>query len=367
MLQRIKLTNFKCFEKLDLNCAPLTLLCGLNGMGKSSVLQSLLVLRQSSDEGQLSGNRLILNHELAALGTGKDVLYEGATADMLTFELHHENLAPYILTADYSPESDQLKAMEKSTSAQWSETPPFGGRLWYINAERIGPRKIYDRSETLARRGELGAHGEYALNYLATHRDVALPKGDLRCSELSSRGLYSVLDHWLQQVTPGAHLNFDSIPNANALLSGFVFDQPGDAQSNRYLATNVGFGLSYVLPVLVALLAPEDTLCLIENPEAHIHPQGQTKLAELAVRAALSGAQIIVETHSDHFMDGVRIAVREGLLEPQQVVFHYFERVDGKTIVSSPEINADGRLSSWPSGFFNQHEENLAKLLAPKS
>ena len=210
MLQRIKLTNFKCFEKLDLNCAPLTLLCGLNGMGKSSVLQSLLVLRQSSDEGQLSGNRLILNHELAALGTGKDVLYEGATADMLTFELHHENLAPYILTADYSPESDQLKAMEKSTSSQWSETPPFGGRLWYINAERIGPRKIYDRSETLARRGELGAHGEYALNYLATHRDVALPKGDLRCSELSSRGLYSVLDHWLQQVTPGAHLNFDS-------------------------------------------------------------------------------------------------------------------------------------------------------------
>ena len=366
MLHGIKLANFKCFEKLDLKCAPLTLLCGLNGMGKSSVLQSLLILRQSSDEGALRSKRLILNHELAALGTGKDVLYEGATADILTVELHDKNQAPYILTADYSPESDQLNISEQSTSGKWQEVPPIGGRLWYVNAERIGPRKIYDRSEALARRGELGSQGEYALNYLATHRNMLLPEGDYRCLNLNSRGLYNVLDHWLQQVTPGAHLHIDTIPDVNALLSGFVFDQPGDAQSNRYLATNVGFGLSYVLPVLIALLAPEDTLCLIENPEAHLHPQGQLMLAELAVRASVSGVQVIIETHSDHFMNGVRIAVREGLIKPQQVIFHYFERKDGKTIVSSPQIDADGRLSSWPAGFFDQHEESLAKLLAPK-
>ena len=130
---------------------------------------------------------------------------------------------------------------------------------------------------------------------------------------------------------------------------------------------NVGFGLSYTLPVLTALLAPKGSMCLIENPEAHLHPRGQTKLAELAVRASLAGVQVVIETHSDHFMDGIRIAVRDWLIAPEQIAFHYFERQDGKSVVTSPSLDADGRLSSWPAGFFDQHEENLARLIAPKS
>ena len=84
------------------------------------------------------------------------------------------------------------------------------------------------------------------------------------------------------------------------------------------------------------------------------------------MRATLAGVQVIVETHSDHFVDGIRIAVRDGLITPDSVVFHYFERNSGKTVVSSPQVDADGRLSSWPAGFFDQHEENMAKLIAPK-
>jgi predicted ATPase len=114
------------------------------------------------------------------------------------------------------------------------------------------------------------------------------------------------------------------------------------------------------------MLAEPGTLCLIENPEAHLHPRGQTKLAELAVRASLADVQVIVETHSDHFMDGVRIAVRDGLTSPDKTAIHYFERPDGETVVTSPQIDGDGRLSAWPDGFFDQHEENLEKLLAPR-
>ena len=129
---------------------------------------------------------------------------------------------------------------------------------------------------------------------------------------------------------------------------------------------NVGFGLSYILPVLTALLSAPGSLCLIENPEAHLHPRGQTRLADLAVRASLAGVQVIAETHSDHFIDGVRIAVRDGLIQPYLTAFHYFERDGGKTVVSSPEVDTDGRLSAWPAGFFDQHEENLARLVALK-
>ena len=375
MLRKIKLSHFKCFQNLDLNCAPLTLLCGLNGMGKSSVMQALLVLRQSFASGELHDGRLVLGGELADLGTGADVLFEGAESDSIGFELHSDQIpTPWTLSFAYSRPADQLTAETSSPNeptlivpTEWCKIPPFSRHLIYIDAGRIGPRKFYPLSETLGRRGDFGSGSEYALNYLNLHQNDQLPDNDPRCSDLHSRHLLHVVNRWLQEVTPGVHLQLEPVPAADALIAGFSFSRPGDIETRPYRATNVGFGLSYTLPVLLALLAEAGTLCLIENPEAHLHPRGQTKLAELAVRASMAGVQIIVETHSDHFMDGIRIAVRDGLIPPVGVVFHYFERTDGETIVSSPQIDADGRLSMWPSGFFDQHEENLAKLLAPPS
>lgn len=378
MLRRIGLKNFKCFEALDLPCAPLNLLCGLNGMGKSSVIQALLVLRQSFASGELQAGHLVLGGELIDLGAGSDVLFEDAEEEVIEFLLHREQerkpgeaRVSWTGTFRYSRAGDQLTAVESEEAAKnllagW-RTPPFEGLLHYVQAERVGPRKLYPLSEVAARRGELGARGEYAWNYLNDHRNELLPAEDPRCADASGRRLVDVVDHWLQDVSPGAHLQLEAVPAADAVLSGFAFDRPGDVQSRRHRATNVGFGLSYVLPVVLALLAPSGALCLVENPEAHLHPRGQTKLAELAVRAAQAGVQVFVETHSDHFVDGVRIAVRDGLIAPADAAIHYFERRDGRAAVSSPAIDADGRLSHWPAGFFDQHDENLAKLLAPRA
>lgn len=178
--------------------------------------------------------------------------------------------------------------------------------------------------------------------------------------------LVDLVDLWLQEISPNVHLSIESISAADALLAGFTFDRPGDVRSRTFRATNVGFGLSYVLPVLLALLDPNASLVIIENPEAHLHPRGQTKLGELAARAAWAGTQLFVETHSDHFMDGVRIAVREKMLLPDHVSFHYFSRHDNRASVTTPEIDANGRLSEWPEGFFDQHDENLSRLIAPR-
>ncbi|MCY4255807.1 MAG: DUF3696 domain-containing protein [Gammaproteobacteria bacterium] len=371
MLQSIRLKNFKCFECLKLACAPLTLLCGMNGMGKSSVLQALLVLRQSALSGELGKGRLVLGGELADLGTGRDVLCEGAETNTLDFELRDNRTSESCrMSFEYSRDSDQLSASQASQDfggEEWRDIPPLGGQFFYVSAERIGPRKIYDRSDVLALQSNLGTRGEYAWNYLYARQTEMLAKNDPRRPHSSvGRQLLSVVDHWLQEITPGAHIGMDEVSNADAVIAGFSFDRPGDVPTLRYRATNVGFGLSYTLPVFMGLLAPPNALCLIENPEAHLHPHGQTKLAELAARAALAGVQVIVETHSDHFMDGVRIAVREGLIQSDQTAFHYFERAGAKTVVSSPRLGQDGRLSEWPAGFFDQHEQNLARLLAPK-
>ena len=373
MLKKISLTNFKCFELLELDCASLNLLCGLNGMGKSSVIQALLVLRQSFDTGELHAGRLVLGGERIDLGAGSDVLFEGAEDDIVGFVLQDDERSDeWFMAFDYSREADQLSAVlpDNSTdyiSAEWQRTSLFGWRLIYVNAERIGPRKLYPLSEMLAKRGDFGASGEYAWNYLNRHQNDLLPEGDPRCVEGASRRLLDVVDQWLQYVCPGAHLQLEAVADADAVIAGFSFDRPGDIATSRYRATNVGFGLSYVLPVILALLSDRGTLCLIENPEAHLHPRGQTKLAELAARAASAGVQVFAETHSDHFIDGVRIAVRDGLMAPEDTAFHYFERDGSKTVVTSPQVDADGRLSHWPAGFFDQHEENLARLIAPRS
>ena len=369
MTDRIRLRNFKCYEHIDLEFRPLNLLCGLNGMGKSSILQVLLMLRQSYASGELRKGRLVLSGELADLGTGQDVLFDDAATEVVDVELEHAEIGgPCTLSFEYASASDQLQASALPAEGmleRWGQVPPFGGHLIYVNAERIGPRKLYQLSETFARSGAIGLRGEYTLNYLHARQEELLDPADPRVSEGGNRRVGEVVDRWLQEITPGAHLEFDPIVAADALVSGFTFDKVEDVATRRYRATNVGFGLSYVLPVLAGLLAPAEALCLIENPEAHLHPRGQTKLAELAVRAALAGVQVIAETHSDHFMDGVRIAVRDELIAPGQVAFHYFEREAGKAVVTSPQIDGDGRLSAWPAGFFDEHEENMAKLLAP--
>ena len=268
---------------------------------------------------------------------------------------------------DWLLEADEIASRDAGTAAAWHEAVPFGGRLVYVQAERVGPRKSYPLSEVLARRGDLGTRGEYAWNFLHDYRSELVAGDDPRRADAEGHRLADVVDHWLQDVSPGAHLQLEAVRAADAVLAGFTFARPGDVASRRHRATNVGFGLSYVLPVVLALLSEPGTLCLIENPEAHLHPRGQTRLAELAVRAAAAGVQVFAETHSDHFLDGVRLAIHDGLIAPSEVAIHYFERDGGRAVVSSPTVDADGRLSRWPAGFFDQHEQNLARLLAPRS
>jgi len=130
---------------------------------------------------------------------------------------------------------------------------------------------------------------------------------------------------------------------------------------------NVGFGLTFVLPVLTSILrASEGDLIIIENPEAHLHPGGQAVLGQLCSIAADNGVQLFVETHSDHFLNGVRVAVKERMIDYQDVKLFYLERHPGnihESLVVSPEIDESGRISCWPKGFFDEADIQLEKLL----
>lgn len=107
-------------------------------------------------------------------------------------------------------------------------------------------------------------------------------------------------------------------------------------------------------------------LLLVENPEAHLHPRGQSKMGAFLARVAASGVQVVVETHSDHVLNGVRRAIAaERVLEPRQAVLHFFDtNVDraGAPQVERIEIRADGELTAWPERFFDQRQADLGAL-----
>lgn len=374
-LQSLELTRFKCFASQRIPLSAATVLTGLNGMGKSSVIQALLLLRQSARTGMLrppdvlgGQSGLLLNGELTRLGTSADILYEGAAEDSLAIAIEADGGPPLEWRFSAPKSVDLLPWLDGPASP-----PPlslFGTHCYYLGAERIGPRTVHALSASQIERHELGADGTLAVAFLDAQagRQVLLP---VQHPASPSDRLLPQVTTWLGEISPGVRLETQALGDLSLARLSFSF-VTGGASSRAHRPTSVGFGLSYTLPVVVALLAaPVGSLVLIENPEAHLHPRGQMAMGDLIARAAAAGVQVIVETHSDHVMNGVRVAVKEGRAAPEQVGFHFFQRItetregDERIVhtVDSPHIDADGRLDFWPPGFFDQYEVALEKLL----
>lgn len=129
---------------------------------------------------------------------------------------------------------------------------------------------------------------------------------------------------------------------------------------------DVGYGVSQVLPILVdTLTAPKGQTFLLQQPEVHLHPRAQAALGSLLVQQAARRKQrFVVETHSDHLVDRVRMDIRDGrsALKPSDVVILYFERVAGKATVHPISIDSAGNLGDVPPGyraFFLEEERRM--------
>ncbi len=116
---------------------------------------------------------------------------------------------------------------------------------------------------------------------------------------------------------------------------------------------DVGFGVSQSLPVVVALVAAEPgQLVYVEQPEIHLHPDAQVAMATLLADAAKRGAQLVVETHSHLLLLGIQTLVAEGKLDPSIVKLHWFERdKSGATSITPADLDEDGAFGDWPEDF----------------
>ena len=367
MINNLTIKNFKCFENLSVELSNLNIFAGINSMGKSSVIQAILLLRQAYEMGTLTKG-LHLNGDLTQIGTGYDLMYRNSDQDEIAIEIVvGEDSIRWVY--GYTKDSDYQKLKISNFSQEKTSkinifTPTFS----YISAERIGPQRYYKQSyHEIYEKNQVGFRGELFADYLAKRglTDKVENKNVLFNDTTDEHLLYQTQE-WLSVISPGIHINPRQYQEAG--LVGIEYRVYG----SDYTPVNVGFGLSYVIPIIVSLLkAKSNDLVIIENPEAHLHPKGQRKMGELIARAAAGGVQIILETHSDHILNGVRLSVKKGAIDCNNIRLNYFYQKEnlnstlGEVVTHkkcSPMILEDGSLSDWPDGFFDEWDKALDEL-----
>ena len=392
MLTRIDLRHFKCFESLKLPLRPLTLLSGVNASGKSSVLQALVLLHQTMREQEWS-TRLILNGKSVQLGTVGDVLDQVHSrrsceialleADVALFQWEFDGERDEMsldLRRFKGPANNMVLDIDLDRSQPFRYLLPHGvstsssGKspgvlladslakrmraLTYLTAERLGPREFYMLDDPQLT-SVVGPRGEYAISILHSMHDTFV------LDSLVIQGVPPILSRQVEaqmaRFFPGCVLEIEQVPHADAVTLGIRMSPATDF----HRPIHTGFGVTQVLPIMVAALsAKNDGFLLIENPEVHLHPAGQAMMGEFLAKVASAGVQVMLETHSDHVLNGIRRAIKNRTLPADDVALHFFQlrREDqsgGGPQVQSPILDADGNIDSWPEGFFDQFDKDM--------
>ncbi len=353
MVTNIHLSNFKSFSKQEFYLKPMTLLAGLNNSGKSSIIQALRMLWKWSktDDPTLPGHGSLMDIQHKYSVKTEPVKVNCIFNEQQSIEME----------IDFTDSGQaRLNPYDKSLPDL-----PF---MSYVSADRWGPRvtlPVFTGAEDLT---DVGEYGEYVIDFLSRHEGDIVPQ-ILHHPDAEGNTLAYNASAWLKEISPGVEFKYDNALSHRDILYAII---------DGFRPTNTGFGLSYTLPVIVTLLgmstewkdnekqkqkAKQGTLVLLENPEAHLHPRAQTSIGKMIALAAEAGVQVIVETHSDHLMDGIRIAVKEGKASASKTIFHYLTlEKEGFTTVETPTLQSNGKLDFWPKGFFDQTMQNRAIL-----
>jgi predicted ATPase len=405
MINELKIKGFKSLLGVAIPFRRLTVLVGENASGKSSVIQTLLLLRQScEDDGTVKG--LQLGGSLYEGGTAGDVInplavIETDNSRTLSFELKNSvepglsnDAVIYQFRYDREKEEAVARTLDTTVGAGTPLEAPLrpstkDDYFIYLSAERWGPRISYPlpSSESLA--GPIGKSGEFTAAYLrralntgrmaspkigvtlakATHElgkyssNIEVEQDDRDKVSSSDNRLTTLANRALTWVIPGAQYQVEEHSNMDMAQLSFNRMDPKNPKPER--PTHIGFGLSYALPVIVGALAlDEKGLFIAENVESHLHPLSQSRMGVFLAIAASDGPQVLLETHSDHIVNGIRLAIKFGWIRAEDVIFHFFRRSveNGSTSIVSVETDDSGALTEWPVGFLDQIANDLSML-----
>ncbi len=436
MLKEIEVTGFKSLKHLTFPCAKLNLLTGLNGSGKSSLIQLILLLSQVI-RVRGSDSELELVEKKIDLGTQRDLFYAytGETyanrkipvrfvmsatkqdvlrkvagsqalqkaADRYFGSSSPDNLAqvpisgvltctdPQKNTVEWHPLDNPIPPRQRGDTHDvkirrflLSAVLSFN-RMAYLSANRIGPTRIhhYEKID----KPTAGSTGEKAASTLLDFGAAPIVNPDLFYETCTSPCLLDQINAWLDIISPGAKITVKLVEEVGMVLLSVGFSEDKDAHwflprddipffprnIPLFRPQNVGAGISCVLSVLLEILVSKPgEILIIEDPESQLHPRGQVEIGKLLARAAESGVQVFVETHSDHILNGIRVATKQGMIAPEDVNVAFFSRAGhespdfGQEFYSEMqriEIDKNGALVRPPEGFMDEWGLQLRELL----
>lgn len=400
MLKRVGFDNFKCLSGKTFDLDKVNVFTGYNGRGKSSVMQAILMLSQSVRKDDMNSlSHLHVNGDFVKLGDFDELLsdpdkYKFSLDMILSNSTDHAVHLRYDMTDDYKVGQldeciiDHVNYFDKASSmplegavkenegtGDLKQLPIylynqfFSQNLHYVAADRKGPVKFVERDE-IPDVFRVGADGSRTINTLSAYKDKVSRLMNLYEDDNSEHDLQEAVSMWVNEIMHGGSVSV--VGNATRSI-----DEQGNSKKSTilkldfgvkndghtYPSYHVGFGYSYILSIVVtALIAKENDIVIVENPEAHLHPEAQTRLTFLLAKLGARGVQVFVETHSEHVISGFRLAAlkKEYALKNEDVRIFFFD-YDFSMIPLRIETN--GKIPGWPDRFFDQYQKELAEIL----
>ena len=442
MLKKVEIKNFKSWRRLELNLAPITGLFGTNSSGKSSLLQFLLMLKQTKETVDRSlaldfGNAksyinlgtyhdVVFNHDEGTsiswnLGwhlpknleitdpteSRKEILFGGQEMGLSSsVSVRNKQLVTDYIEYQFSEQSFSLKRKEKRPSAfslttdgekadfhfvrkqgrAWdipgpvkSYAFPDQAKTYYQNSDLLsdlefsyeqlvdsiyylGPLREYPKREYTwsgARPMDVGPRGERVVDAIL----AAKAAGEKR--NLGPRKRYMDFEifiaHWLKNLGLISDFTVQEIAENSNL---YKVEVRKEKKSAPVLITDVGFGVSQFLPVLVLLYyVPKGSIVLLEQPEIHLHPAVQSGLAEVIVNAVQTrNIQVVVESHSEHLLRRIQRRVADESVDAEDVKIYFCETQGGESKLLDLKLNLFGEIENWPCNFFGDELGEVAAI-----
>lgn len=390
MIDELLLENFKLFGKETRfsGLKGINLLTGVNGRGKSSALQPLLLFKQTLLRSR-SSRQVFLSGSFIDLGNASDVKHVDASITKPIRIGFQENGEYYIYTFGLASDNNQALDIQQFENVGQSHLSvdvddatifhdlvpeaaknkkmvlPFQDVV-YISAERIGPKMSFAPSseEWIDKRGEHTIQMLYEQQYETVDESIIEEMNDIFqdiAEDELSPTVNDVLNFWMTKLFGPSAASVSYIEAANIYALGISTEQKGGKAV--FKPTNVGFGYSYALPILIAgLTASKGTILIVENPEAHLHPSAQSMITKFLGLVANCGVQVFIETHSEHILNALRVMVVQRNMKAQDINVMYFDS-KLESYFESIAIEENGKLDHWPANFFDQAEKDLNVLL----
>ncbi|QEP43539.1 hypothetical protein D5085_10645 [Ectothiorhodospiraceae bacterium BW-2] len=343
MLKSLTITAYKSVAYQSFVLAPLTVLTGTNASGKSTLIQAILIALSLYEQK----NRPYLDRVVDPYLDYDAVHCRWSDTPSVKIALSNE-LGE--VGGELNPDGTFIPAIDGTEALTYEED------YYYLSANRLGPEEVSQADKHL----KIGEQGQFVLATFEALKDKPIEDA-LTVTAASAQTLKAQTAWWLSEI-----LDLQLALKSEKITSSSVKNSFDFGEIGTISPLNTGAGNSYLAKIIImGLVAKPGQFLLIENPEIHLHPKAQAKIALFIAHLVSAGVQVIIETHSEHLLNRLRYQIYQQHLLSKQVAIYY--KADERAPFESLYINAQGhfvnntgQLQTFPSGFF---DATLAQLL----